>query len=124
MSPARSDERGSASILLVALSGLLSVFAALALSVGAVAVARHRAASAADLAALAAAARWAGGQSAACASAGDVARAGGAVLARCRVDGDVAQVLAEAPLPGGLARLGVARAAARAGPVGVEVTAR
>ncbi len=115
-----NQDRGSASILLVALSGLLGVLAALALSVGGAVVARHRAESAADLAALAAASRWTGGQSTVCVRARDVARAGGAVLVRCGLIGDVAQVRTEVTLPGRLAWLGVARAAARAGPAGLE----
>lgn len=80
---------------------------------GSVVVARHRAQAAADLAALAAAARLPSGVAAACARATAVARGMGIDGAECRVDGlDVVITVRVA-----VAFTGVAQAAARAGPV-------
>ncbi|MET9320822.1 Rv3654c family TadE-like protein [Streptomyces sp. NPDC003038] len=66
------------------------------LLLGQAVVARHRAAAAADLAALAAAATWAHGPETACATARRVARAQAAALTACRVEGEVAEVTARA----------------------------
>jgi secretion/DNA translocation related TadE-like protein len=79
---------------------------------GAAVVARHWAQSAADLAALAAAARVPAGPEAACAQADAVARAMRAQPADCAVDNLDVVVTIEA----GVGRWGTARAAARAGP--------
>jgi secretion/DNA translocation related TadE-like protein len=80
---------------------------------GAVVVARHRAQAAADLAALAAAARLPSGTAAACARATAVAREMRVDHARCEVDGlDVVVTVQVAVVVAG-----AARAAARAGPV-------
>lgn len=81
---------------------------------GSVVVARHRAQSAADLTALAAAAQLPQGAEAACAHAGAVARAVGVVATGCRVDG--LDVIVDVEVP--VAHAGAARASARAGPVG------
>nr|WP_264203132.1 Rv3654c family TadE-like protein [Streptomyces bambusae] len=67
------------------------------LTLGQVVTARHRAAAAADLAALAAAARWQLGEQAACRAADKVARAASASLARCAVTGEIADVTARSP---------------------------
>jgi len=83
--------------------------------VGSVVLARHRAQAAADLAALAAAARVPAGAESACAQAGAVARAMRADPAGCAVDDLDVVVTVEVGLPVG--RWGTARAAARAGPV-------
>lgn len=82
--------------------------------VGSAIIARHRAQGAADLAALAAAARLPSGPPAACDAALDVARAMGAQLADCTVaELDVViAVVVEAGGPVG----GRAHASARAGP--------
>ncbi|WP_373304099.1 Rv3654c family TadE-like protein [Streptomyces subrutilus] len=64
------------------------------LLLGQAVVARHRAAAAADLAALAAAATWAHGPERACAAALRVARAQDAALNTCRLSGEVAEVTA------------------------------
>lgn len=79
---------------------------------GSVVVARHRAQAAADLAALAAAARLPSGAAAACARAAAVAHAMRADVALCEVDelDVVVTVRMGVPLEG------AARAAARAGP--------
>ena len=81
---------------------------------GAAVVARHQAQAAADLAALAGAARLPAGQESACAQAGAVARAMQARTADCAVeDLDVVVTVEVAPA---VSRWGSARAAARAGP--------
>ncbi|MFD9158091.1 Rv3654c family TadE-like protein [Streptomyces goshikiensis] len=67
------------------------------LLLGQAVVARHRAASAADLAALAAAASWAHGPEAACATAIRVAGAQGASVTACTLRGEVAEISARAP---------------------------
>jgi secretion/DNA translocation related TadE-like protein len=83
--------------------------------VGAVVVARHRAQAAADLAALAAAARLPSGAEAACAEASTVARAMRVDDVECRVDDfDVVVTVHVAAV-----FAGVAEAAARAGPADV-----
>lgn len=110
------DERGAASILVLALSALLGLIASTVVAVGAVGTARHRASTAADLAALAAAGRALEGAAAACAAAQDVAQAQGAGLGACRLTGDVADVAVEVRPAGPLGRLGSARGSARAGP--------
>ncbi len=79
---------------------------------GAAVVARHRAQAAADLAALAAAARVPAGAESACAQAAAVARAMRAGVAGCTLDDLDVVVTIEA----GVGRWGTARAAARAGP--------
>ena len=80
---------------------------------GAVVAARHRAQAAADLAALAAAARVPAGAESACAQATEVARAMRAGTAGCVVD-DLDVVIT---IETDIGRWGTARAAARAGPV-------
>jgi secretion/DNA translocation related TadE-like protein len=81
--------------------------------IGSVVVARHRAQSAADLAALAAAARLPSGAEAACARASVVARGMHVDAIDCRVDDlDVVITVRVAVALGG-----VSQAAARAGPV-------
>lgn len=72
---------------------LCAVFGAV-LAMGQVVVVRHRAAGAADLAALAAADHWTEGSPAACAEADRVARAQRARLARCAVEGEISDVTA------------------------------
>jgi secretion/DNA translocation related TadE-like protein len=81
--------------------------------VGSAVVARHRAQTAADLAALAAAARLASGAEAACARASAVARAMRVDDVGCRVDDLDVVVTVRVAVPFG----GVAQAGARAGPV-------
>jgi secretion/DNA translocation related TadE-like protein len=95
----------------------VALLGATATTLGAVAVARQRAASAADLSALAAAGAALDGPAAACARAARLADRVGAELSSCRLDGDVATVVAQVRPSGPLARLGAASARARAGPV-------
>jgi secretion/DNA translocation related TadE-like protein len=81
---------------------------------GAAVVARHRAQAAADLAALAAAARVPAGAETACAQADVVARAMRAHTAGCLLEDLDVVITIEVSTAGG--RWGTARAAARAGP--------
>lgn len=115
----RGSERGSATLVVLALSVALAAAGGLAATLGAVAVARHRAAAAADLAALAAADRALEGPAAACAAAERATRGVGAELTTCTLSGDggdIADVVASVRPPGALGSWGVARSHSRAGP--------
>jgi len=113
----RADaDRGSATVLVLALCLVVALAGGVVATLGTVAVARHRAESAADLAALAAADRAASGVGPACAAASSAAVAVGARLLRCGLDGDVAMVTVAVRAAGPAAGLGTARATARAGP--------
>lgn len=108
-------DRGSATVLALGLGAVLVLSTALPAVRGIVVAARHRAAVAADLAALA------GAQSlpddaAACVAASDIARANGGTVRNCTVSGDVVTV--EVAYEFGLGRLGrwVVVRRARAGP--------
>ncbi|MFF3430131.1 Rv3654c family TadE-like protein [Streptomyces sp. NPDC002602] len=92
-----SRDRGSATVWAALVTTVLGAVFGGVLLLGQAVVARHRAAAAADLAALAAAATWAHGPEAACAAAVRVARAQGASLTACDVQGEVAEVVARAP---------------------------
>ncbi|WP_422744232.1 Rv3654c family TadE-like protein [Mycobacterium sp. WMMD1722] len=96
--------------VLIAVSGGLA-------GVGAAVLARHRAQSAADLAALAAAGRIVDGPDSACAQAHSVAAAVGVAVVRCDFAGLDVVVAVQTPVGLGRWALGSARAAARAGPV-------
>lgn len=89
-----SRDRGSATVWATLVATVLGAVFGGVLLLGQAVVARHRAAAAADLAGLAAAASWAHGPEAACATAGRVARAQGAVLSGCRVEGEAVEVTA------------------------------
>ena len=89
----RSD-RGSATVWVVCLIGAVCAVFGVVLVQGEAVLVRHRAAGAADLAALAAADHWMEGGEAACAMAGRVAGAQGSRLVRCAVVGDVSDVTA------------------------------
>ena len=110
---ARGDQ-GVASVLVLA--AVLALLGAGSASLAAVAVARQRAASAADLSALAAAEGVLEGQSAACARARRVAALVGAELVTCLIAGDTVDLVVEVRPAGRLGRLGTASARARAGP--------
>jgi secretion/DNA translocation related TadE-like protein len=107
-----------ATVMVVALGAVICAAAVTGLLLAGVVAARHRAAAAADFAAIAAAERVVQGSTAACRSAADTARGDGAELEMCRVEGGRAEVRVRVALSGPLARLGPARATARAGPVG------
>jgi secretion/DNA translocation related TadE-like protein len=112
-----SGDRGSATIWVIALSAVLAVVGAAVVLVGVAAAARHRAATAADLAALAGAGRAARGEPDACGLAAEVATANAAALVSCAVEeGAIVEVRVSIPVR--LGRLGVwaASARARAGP--------
>ncbi len=115
MSPS-ADERGSATILVLALSMVVALLGAVLATLGAVGVARHRAASVADLAALAAASGALEGTGPACEAAQQVATSAGGTLTDCRLVGAVADVTAEVRPGGRVGSLGVGTARARAGP--------
>lgn len=97
-----------------AMAALCAVFGVV-LVMGRAAVARHRAAGAADLAALAAADHWSDGSVAACARADRVARAQNARLVRCAVEGEISDVTAASE-----DGLFTSEARARAGPPGTD----
>ncbi|HEY3527946.1 MAG TPA: Rv3654c family TadE-like protein [Nocardioides sp.] len=114
MSPVR-DERGSATLLVLAMCGVLVLLAA-ALAVVTAMVAAHRAAqSAADLAALAGARGLAEGRNG-CAQAAEVARANEARLAACAVTGRVVDVVVRVSGPRWLGQTADLAARSRAGP--------
>ena len=113
-------DRGGATVLVLAI-GLVTVLVAIAsAAVGSAIVARHRAQTAADLAALAGALDSLDGVEVACARAREIAARNGGHLIACDLDGLDVVVTVEAR-PTGLAAMGgAARASARAGPVDVE----
>lgn len=110
-------ESGSGTVLALGLVAVLASLVLVCVALGAAVVARHRAAAAADLAALAGADRSLGRvPGVPCAAADSAARANDAQLTGCRVDGDGSvMVNVQVRLPAPWARLGVAQAAARAG---------
>jgi secretion/DNA translocation related TadE-like protein len=89
-----SPDRGSATVWTVGAIAVLCVVFGAVLAMGQAVVVRHRAAGAADLAALAAADHWADGGTVACAQADRVVRAQHARLVRCAVEGEIADVTA------------------------------
>ncbi|ALV50607.1 Rv3654c family TadE-like protein [Streptomyces althioticus] len=88
----RGRDRGSASVWCVGAVAVLCVVFGVVLALGHAVVVRHRAASGADLAALAAADHWEHGAAEACARADRVARAQDARLVRCVMTGEVSDV--------------------------------
>jgi secretion/DNA translocation related TadE-like protein len=110
------DDVGSATIWMVAAIAIVAMLTGVVLSVGVVMVERHRAATAADEAALAVAAASINGPTAACAWGTRIARLDGAALSRCRLVDAIATVEARIELPGWLRRFGTAVGQARAGP--------
>jgi secretion/DNA translocation related TadE-like protein len=115
--PRLSGERGSATVWVVALAGLLAALGAAAVLVAAAVTGRHRATSAADLAALAGAARSVVGDPAACSAAGRIAAANGAELETCALlPGAEVEVRVRVPVRLGPLGVADARARARAGP--------
>jgi secretion/DNA translocation related TadE-like protein len=113
---ARTD-RGSASIWVAGVTAAILLLVALIMGIGAAAETRHRAESAADLAALAAAGYATSGQESACAKARWVAERMRVRLTGCRLRGWDAEVETSAQAPDLLFGLGSATARARAGPV-------
>lgn len=112
---ATSGDRGSGALWLLVIS-LVVLFAGAVTSVRALAaLARHRAESAADFAALAGAIHAVEGDSAACGAARSIAAANSAELSTCTVNGAVVTVTVSCSLTGGPSRWR-AHAVARAGP--------
>ncbi len=110
-------DRGSASVLTVGGMAVLLTVTMLLVWVGAAIEARHRAQSAADLAALAAAGAAITGETDACGLAKWVTDQMGATLSSCRLNGGDARVEVAVRPPGVLAGFGSAHARSRAGPV-------
>jgi secretion/DNA translocation related TadE-like protein len=92
-------------------------FAVAFAAAGQAGVARHRAQTAADAGALAAASRVLLGEAEACSAAASFVAANGARLEECEVDGLEVTVRTTVPVPGIPAAFGPARAVSRAGPV-------
>lgn len=105
---------GFATVAVLGLTAVLLAVGALLTTLGTIAVARHRAASAADLAALAGARHVLEGT--ACAAAARVAALQSAVLEDCVADGTQLTVRVGVPV----GPLGTARARARAGSRGAD----
>jgi secretion/DNA translocation related TadE-like protein len=110
--PAASRERGSGTVLLLAVVGVLAVVAAAIGLLAAAQGARGRAQTAADLAALAAASAWRDGWGDPCGVAAVAVRRNGARLTDCEaLPGGVVEVAVSVGSPAG-----AATAHARAGP--------
>lgn len=112
----RADEAGAATLIVLAVSGLV-MFIGLALAgVASIVLTQRSAQAAADLAALAGASAVASGADA-CSAAGVIAEANGAALATCELTGSVVTVGVRAGGPRLAGRRYDITAAARAGPV-------
>jgi secretion/DNA translocation related TadE-like protein len=114
--PMADGDRGVATVWTAGAIAALLAVTTLVAWLGAATTTRHRAASAADLAALAAAGYVAAGERVACAKARWVADRMGVELHSCRVDGPDARVEVIGQPPGVLAGFSPAHARARAGP--------
>ena len=112
-----ADDSGSGTVWVLAVTAVVACVAAALVLMVEVRVARGQAATAADLAALAAAGRLPDPQRA-CDSAEQVAQAQAAHLVSCRTDGAVVDVVVSVPLVGPLAALPDLTVRARAGPPG------
>jgi secretion/DNA translocation related TadE-like protein len=120
--PATSGEEGSATVHALVLVAVVTAVAVAGSMIGGLVVGQRRAASAADLAALAAAAALgpgagtAVGGSAACQEAGRVGEANRARVTDCLVQGQEVVVEVEVDVPGLLGRTWQVLGRARAGP--------
>lgn len=114
---ALAADRGSGSVWVLTACIALAAVAVGAVAVGSAVVARHRAAAAADLAALAAAQRQLAAAGAPCAAATEIATAMDAEVVRCELTGDVVDVVVTVDLRIGSWSAGRAEAQARAGPI-------
>ncbi|MFG1858544.1 Rv3654c family TadE-like protein [Actinomadura geliboluensis] len=112
-------DRGAGTVWVVAFAAVVWVAGVAAIAVGGVRGARQRGDAAADMAALAAAARVADGGRSACGRAREIAAGSGARLTECRIRGDDVEVMVTVRLkvPMGIGDLRVI-SRARAGPVG------
>lgn len=113
----RHADDGMATILAAGVIAVLMSLVVLGLHLGAAVLTRHRASSAADLAALSAAAQLVTDPDLACRRAEWVATRLGVRLSTCRVQGWEAFVEVSAQPPGWLSVFGAVGAHARAGPV-------
>lgn len=113
------DERGYATVAAAGVIAGLAATLVLVIYVGAAVLARHRAQSAADLAALAAAVQHVAAQPDPCLAAQEVTRAQRpeVILTRCRITGEDVVVTVRAPVSLGALGQRYATADARAGPV-------
>lgn len=110
-------ERGSGTIWIAAMAMTLCVVAVAVVLLGLAQTARHKANTAADLAALAAAQVLEDGTGSPCDIASSNAAANGARLAACAIDGEIVSVSVSIDVQLGRLGLGTATATARAGPV-------
>ena len=108
----KRSERGAATVLVVAMAGVLMFVMTGLAAAGGLVTSQRRAQAAADLAALAGASHL----DEACASAGQVAFANGAALESCRLYGDVVTVTVSVAGPRVPWRAVRVTAEARAGP--------
>ncbi len=113
LQPAAAKDRGSATMWSLSIIILLTAAMMLALALAAAVIQRHRATSAADMAALAGAGQLIAGPAAACGRAAEVARRHSAVLESCDVI--ESSVTVEVSLPHQGQVLAPARGRARAG---------
>ena len=116
MKPPGSREQGAATVLVLAVAGVVLAAGAVGSSVAEAVLLRHRAAQAADAAALGAATRVGLGDGAACARADEVAGANGARLVACVVRDAVVTVAVRSSARGWWAWMPAVRLNARAGP--------
>lgn len=107
------DDRGSASVVAVAIAGFWFALVLIGVQVGQAVVTRHRLSAAADLGALAAAGQLVSGTTYACGRAAWVVERMGARLAACEVDGWEVSV----SVSGEITVFGAPSARARAGPL-------
>jgi secretion/DNA translocation related TadE-like protein len=114
--PGTRRDRGSATVWLLAALLVLITAGGGALAEAMTAATRQRAATAADLAALAAAADRSADPRAGCTRARTIGAANGARLIGCRVQDGIADITVAVRLPGFLTTLGSLPARARAGP--------
>lgn len=112
-------DKGSATVWTVTVMALLWFVAVVVVQVGVARVARHQAQSAADLSALAGAARARSAPEAACRRAADTARANHARLLHCALSGPVTEVMVAVPFTLPVLGEQTAQARARAGPAAV-----
>ncbi|EIV95341.1 Rv3654c family TadE-like protein [Frankia sp. QA3] len=111
-------DAGSATVWLLAVLFALLSLAGLAFTVTVIGAARQRAAGAADLAALAAAALPPVGEQSVCARAREISAANGARLLDCRIAADAVEVAVSVHLPAVVGVLTDLTVHARAGPWG------
>ncbi|MEQ3550992.1 Rv3654c family TadE-like protein [Pseudonocardia nematodicida] len=111
-----TDDSGVASVWAATAAAVLLLVATVGVDLAAAVRARHVAAAAADLSALAAATRSVDGADSACALAAEIADRNGAVVVSCELDGWDALVETEVPWTGLLPVRAPATARARAGP--------